>query len=153
TKRSIDDIFKQAQGVFNSWSKLPVKNRNTEILLRNLDFEFFEILDSVTIARSRKHIEKYYDIGEVGSFPERLKPISKRPKLTDLKSAINYNEIYNQLMSLNLSIYTPSNYILPSRLEKYENLNNKNIGGITQKGREEGIRRLMNINLLKRLES
>lgn len=153
TKRSIDDIFKQAQGVFNSWSKLPVKNRNTEILLRNLDFEFFEILDSVTIARSRKHIEKYYDIGEVGSFPERLKPISKRPKLTDLKSAINYNEIYNQLMSLNLSIYTPSNYILPSRLEKYENLNNKNIGGITQKGREEGIKRLMNINLLKRLES
>lgn len=153
TKRSIDDIFKQAQGVFNSWSKLPMKDRTTDRLLKNLDFDFFEILDSVTIARSRKHIEKYYDTSEIGSFPKRLKPISKRPKLTNLKSAINYNEIYKQLMSLNLSIYTPSNYILPSRLEKYEDLDNKNLGGITQKGREEGIRRLMSINLLKRLES
>lgn len=153
TKRSIDDIFKQAQGVFNIWAKLPVEDRTTNRLLKNLDFDFFEVLDSVTIARSRKHIEKYYDTSEIGSFPKRLTPISKRPKLTDLETAINYNEIYSQLMSLNLSIYTPSNFLLPSKLYKYDTLRDKKLGGITQKGREEGIKRLMNINLLKRLES
>ena len=151
--RNIDDIFKQAQRDFNTWSKLPPKERITDNLLKSLDFDFFEVLDSVTIARSRKHIERYYDTKEIGNFPERLKPISKRPALTDLKSAINYNEIYGQLNSLNLSIYTPSNYIFSSKLSKYEDTDKKKRFGITQKGREEGIRRLMSINLLKRLES
>lgn len=151
--RNIDDIFKQAQRAFNTWSKLPPEERITENLLKSLDFDFFEILDSVTIARSRKHIERYYNTNAIGKFPERLRPITKRPPLTDLESAINYNEIYSQLMSLNLSIYTPSNYIFPSKLSKYEDTNKKNRGGISQKGREEGIRRLMSINLLKRLES
>lgn len=151
--RNIDDIFKQAQRAFNTWSKLPPEERITDNLLKSLDFDFFEILDSVTIARSRKHIERYYDTNAIGRFPERLRPITKRPPLTDLESAINYNEIYSQLMSLNLSIYTPSNYIFPSKLSKYEDTNKKNRGGISQKGREEGIRRLMSINLLKRLES
>lgn len=151
--RNIDDIFKQAQRAFNTWSKLPPEERITDNLLKSLDFDFFEILDSVTIARSRKHIERYYDTNAIGRFPERLRPITKRPPLTDLESAINYNEIYSQLMSLNLSIYTPSNYIFPSKLSKYEDTSKKRRGGISQKGREEGIRRLMSINLLKRLES
>lgn len=151
--RNIDDIFKQAQRAFNIWSKLPPKERITNNLLKSLNFDFFEILDSVTIARSRKHIERYYDTKDIGNFPERLKPISKRAPLTDLETAINYNEIYEQLMSLNLSIYTPSNYIFPSKISKYEDKSKKKRGGITQKGREEGIRRLMSINLLKRLES
>lgn len=71
-----------------------------------LDFDFFEVLDSVTIARSRKHIQKYYNTADIGSFPERLKPISERPCLTDLNDAINYNQIYELLMQLNLHIYT-----------------------------------------------
>lgn len=66
----------------------------TENLLRMLDFDFFEVLDSVTIARSRKHIQKYYDTTDIGTFPIRLKPISLSPKLTNLKEAINYNEIF-----------------------------------------------------------
>ena len=151
--RNIDDIFRQAQRAFNTWSKLPPEERLTDNLLKSLEFDFFEILDSVTIARSRKHIERYYDTNDIGNFPKRLKPISKRPPLTDLESAINYNEIYAQLMSLKLSIYTPSNYIFPSKLSKYEDKSKKKNVGITQKGREEGIRRLMSINLLKRLES
>ena len=96
-----------------------------------LDFDFFEVLDSVTIARSRKHIQKYYDTNDIGKFPIRLKPISLRPRLTDLKEAINYNEIFEQLMLLNLSIYTPSQYILTSKIEKYAELyedNKVNIG-------------------------
>lgn len=153
TSKSIEDIFKQAQRAFNAWSKLEPKRRTTDALLRTLDFDFFELLDSVTIARSRKHIEKYYDTSEIGKFPERKKPIPLRPKLTDLNSAINYNEIYEQLMLLSLCIYTPSNYIFPSKMQKYLDLTHNKGENLTQTGREEGIRRLMSINLLKRLES
>lgn len=153
TTKSLDEIFKQAQKSFNAWSKLDKSSRTTEALLRTLDFDFFEVLDSVTIARSRKHIEKYYNVDEIGKFPERLKPISLRPNLSSLSTAISYNEIYEQLMLLTLCVYTPSNYIFPSRLDKYIDLNHNKGGNLTQKGREEGIRRLMSINLLKRLES
>lgn len=153
TTKTIEEIFKQAQRAFNAWSKLEPEARTTDALLRTLDFDFFELLDSVTIARSRKHIEKYYDTAEIGKFPERKKPISRRPQLTDLNSAINYNEIYEQLMLLTLCIYTPSNYIFPSKMQKYIDLTHNKGDNLTQTGREEGIRRLMSINLLKRLES
>src|SRR5699024_7459469 len=76
TTKTIEEIFKQAQRSFNTWSKLEPEARTTDALLRTLDFDFFELLDSVTIARSRKHIEKYYDTAEIGKFPERKKPIS-----------------------------------------------------------------------------
>lgn len=153
TKKPIDEIFRQAQKAFNAWSKLEPEARTTDALLRTLDFDFFEVLDSVTIARSRKHIEKYYNTEEIGKFPERLKPISRRPSMTDLSSAINYNQIYEQLMQLTLVIYTPSNYIFPSKMSKYIDLTHNKGNNLTQKGREQGIQRLMSINLLKRLES
>lgn len=153
TTKTIEEIFKQAQRAFNTWSKLEPEVRTTDALLRTLDFDFFELLDSVTIARSRKHIEKYYDTAEIGKFPERRKPISLRPQLSDLNTAINYNEIYEQLMLLTLCIYTPSNYIFPSKMQKYIDLTHNKGDNLTQTGREEGIRRLMSINLLKRLES
>lgn len=155
TTRSIDDIFRSAQRAFNTWSKWEPSQRTTENLLQMLDFDFFEVLDSVTIARSRKHIQKYYDTTDIGTFPTRLKPKSLRPKLTDLKEAINYNEIFEQLMLLNLSIYTPTHFILPSKLEKYAELyeDNKVNVGFTQANREQGIRRLTAINLMKRMES
>ena len=155
TTRSIDDIFKSAQRAFNTWSKWEPADRTTENLLRMLDFDFFEVLDSVTIARSRKHIQKYYDTTEIGTFPTRLKPISLRPPLTNLKEAINYNEIFEQLMQLTLTIYTPTHFILPSKMEKYAELyeDNKVNVGFTQANREQGIRRLTAINLMKRMES
>lgn len=153
TKKPIDDIFRQAQTAFNSWSKLDAKSRTTDALLSRLDFDFFELLDSATIARSRKHIEKYYNTNEIGKFPERLKPISLNPKLTDLSDAINYNDIYQVLMSLTLCIYTPSDYIFPSKMQKYIELTHNKGESLTQAGREQGVRRLMSINLLKRLES
>ena len=153
TKKSIEEIFRQAQRAFNTWSKLKPAERTTDALLRTLDFDFFELLDSVTIARSRRHIEKYYDTAEIGKFPERNKPISLRPCLTDLDSAINYNEIYGLLSHLSLCIYTPSNYIFLSKMQKYADLTHNKGDNLTQSGREEGIRRLMSINLLKRLES
>ena len=154
TDKPVEEIFRQAQRAFNAWSKRPSEERTTDNLLRELDFDFFELLDSVTIARSRKHIEKYYDTADIGTFPTRLRPISLNPPLTDLKDAINYNEIFEQLMLLNLAIYTPSHYILPSKLAKYELYDNDEVSvGFTQANREQGIRRLMAINLMKRMES
>ena len=153
TKKPIEEIFRQAQRAFNAWSKLEPEARTTDALLRTLDFDFFEVLDSVTIARSRRHIEKYYDTAKIGKFPQRLKPISLRPSMTDLNEAINYNQIYEQLMLLTLCVYTPSNYIFPSKLSKYIDLTHNKGNNLTQSGREQGIRRLMSINLLKRLES
>lgn len=152
TKSSIDDIFRQAQREYNTWSKLPPEERTTKCLLDRLSFDFFEVLDSVTIARSRKHIEQYYDTADIGKFPTRLTPISRRPHLTDLDSAINYNEIYALLSQLNLAIYTPSVFILPSCIDKYIT-SEEGYSGLTVRGRESGIRQLMSINLLKRLES
>ena len=153
TESSIDDIFRQAQKAYNQWAKLPGEERTTDRLLGMLSFDFFEVLDSVTIARSRKHIEAYYDTAAVGKFPTRLPPISRRPSLTDLSGAINYNEIFNQLQKLNLAIYTPSEFILASKAEKYK-LNPETHGaGLTLVGREMGIRRIMCILMLKRLES
>lgn len=148
-EKPIDVIFRVAQTAFNRWSKLDPKERTTESLLRSLDFDFFTILDSVTIARSRKHIVKYYNVEAIGKFPDRLKPISLRPRLTTLAGAIDYDEIYNLLMKLNLAVYIPTDFLLESKRYKYINseLN------IDRAGREIGIRRLMSINLLKRLES
>ena len=153
THRSVEEVFRNAQKSFNTWSDYDVEMRTTDKLLRMLDFDFFEILDAVTIARSRRHIEKYYNVEEVGKFPTRLPPVSKQPPLTDLGGAITYSDIYEMLLAMTLSIYTPSNYILPSRMEKYAKLNHEGKNRLTQSGREAGIRRLMSINLLKRLES
>lgn len=148
TKTSIDDIFRQAQTAYNKWSHFPPKERTTARLLDMLSFDFFEVLDAVTIARSRRHIERYYDTSDIGQFPKRLKPISRRPHFTDLSSAINYNEIYEIVSEMNLPIYTPSDFIHASCADKYNDGKN-----LSMAGREKGIRRLMAINLLKRLES
>lgn len=154
TSSSLDDIFRQAQTAFNKWSKLPLEDRTTKALLESLSFDFFEVLDSVTIARSRKHIEQYYDTTDIGKFPERLKPISRAPKLTDLPTAVSFNDIFVSVTELNLAIYTPSDFILPSKLEKYmEAREDGRFGNLSRSGRERGIRQLMSINLLKRLES
>ena len=155
TTHSLDEIFRNAQRAFNMWSDFELKDRTTERLLKMLDFDFFEVLDSVTIARSRKHIQKYYDTSDIGTFPKRRTPISLSPKLTDLRTAINYNEIFEQLMLLTLPIYTPTHFIQESKKEKYAEMygDNKVNVGFTQANREQGIRRLTAINLMKRMES
>ena len=149
TKKPIDQIFREAQRAFNEWRDFPKETRTTDTLLRMLDFDFFELLDSVTIARSRKHIQKYYSSEKIGKFPERLKPLPITPALTDLDGAVNYKEIYDSLIELSLCIYMPSHYIFDSKLSKYMDENDN----LRQSNRELGIRRLMSINLLKRLES
>lgn len=149
--RHIDDIFRNAQTAYNKWAKLDVKERTTERLLHDLSFDFFQLLDAVTIARSRSHIVKYYDTKDIGEFPTRLAPISRRPKLTDLDNAINFKDIAGQLDELNLAIYTPSLYLFDSVRENYSiDFDGE---GLSIDGREKGLRKLMATNLLKRLES
>lgn len=150
--RGIDEIFRNAQTVYNKWVKLDAEERTTERLLRDLSYDFFQMLDAVTIARSRSHIVKYYDTRDIGDFPKRLPPISRRPKLTDLSSAINFKDIAQQLELLNLAIYTPSLYLLASARDNYA-IDFEGNGSITIDGREKGLRKLMATNLLKRLES
>ena len=151
TGKSIDSIFRDAQTVYSKWSKLPPEMRTTEKLVDSLSYDFFQLLDAVTIARSRSHIIKYYNTNDVGKFPERLSPISRRPKLTDLNDAITFADIAEMLNRLNLSIYTPSLFIFESEKGNY-GIDYEG-EGLTVDGREKGIRKLMAINLLKRLES
>lgn len=157
TQRSIEVIFKRAQKVFNDWSELPPEERTATTILEALDFDFFQLLDSVTIARSRKHIQTFYDTSDIGSFPERLKPISVHSPLTTRNDVIGFNEIFSRLTLLKLAVYAPVSYILDSRLSDYEALYDTDVstGGakLKQADREKSLKRLMTINLLKRLES
>lgn len=154
---SIEEVFRDAQRVFNEWSKLAPEERTADQILTMLDFDFFELLDSVTIARSRKHIQAFYDTSEIGAFPERLPPVSIREPLTDLPNVASFNEIFDQIQALTLAVYTPLAYVFPSRLGKYEDLYNVKGGtarsNLGQLGREQGLKKLMTVNLLKRLES
>ncbi|MFZ3115651.1 MAG: helicase-related protein [Syntrophales bacterium] len=157
TEKDIDEIFRRAQGVFNVWAKLPPEGRTPTAILNALDFDFFEMLDSVTIARSRKHIQKFYDTKDIGPFPQRLKPISFHSPLTQRPDIINFNEIFDRLIILNMAAYAPFRYILASRLGKYEAVYDTEVKGglsrLKQSDREKSLQALMTVNLLKRLES
>ena len=157
TGRTVEEIFRGAQTVFNQWSKLDQKDRTARAILNSLDFDFFELLDSVTIARSRKHIQTFYDTRDIGPFPERRKPLSFHSPLTGRTDVMNFNEIFAQLSRLVLAVYAPISYILPSRLKKYEDLYDTQVEGgkgkLRQADREKSLQALMTTNLLKRLES
>ena len=150
TGSSLEKIFRDANNAFKTWSELETDERTTEKLLEMLSFDFFDLLDSVTIARSRKHIEKYYNETNLGTFPERLTPKSYRPGLTDLEG-IGYNTLFEYIDKLNLEIYTPLKFVLKSKLLKYVDVESSQ--GKTWENREAGRNVLMITNLLKRAES
>lgn len=157
TSKSVEEVFRNAQKVFNAWSQKPPEERTARAILDALDFDFFELLDSVTIARSRKHIQTFYDTKDIGHFPERLKPITVRSPLTQRTDVMSFNEIFENLALLKLAVYAPAQYILASKRQKYIDLYNAQSGdekgNLTLEGRENGLQRLMTVNLLKRLES
>ncbi len=155
TKKTVEVILKNAQQAFNDWTKLPKEERKASELMDKLDIDFSILLDNVTIARSRKHITKYYDTSEIGEFPKRLKPVSHYCDLAAKKDCLEYNEIFEQLMSLTMGVYAPMNYLLASRVTKYEEMYDTTVGKSTLKqvNREKALQKLMTINILKRLES
>ncbi len=150
TDNPVEKIFRDAGAAFKAWNGLAPEERTTPALLNMLHFDFFELLDSVTIARSRKHIERYYSLSDVGKFPTRLKPISERPELTDI-DGVTFDEIFNRIDSLNMDVYTPMKYVFPSKLGKYVDL--ESAKGRSWANRETGRNVLMITNMLKRLES
>lgn len=150
TKNPIEKIFRDAGAAFKAWNELEPDERTTPKLLEMLHFDFFELLDSVTIARSRKHIEKYYANSNIGKFPTRLKPISERPELTDIEG-VTFNAIYERIDALNMDVYTPLKYVFQSRIGKYVDLSSAQ--GRSWANREQGRNILMITNMLKRLES
>lgn len=165
TDKDIQSVFINAQKVFNAWSKLPTESRHAKDLLDRLDIDFSVILDSVTIARSRKHIQKYYDTNDIGTFPSRLPVKSIYPKLTDNVAVMPYKEIYDKLLSMTMDVYAPLSRLQPSKTDKYEakyqidlssedkNANSLGQGLTRQRNRESGLKKLMTTSLLKRLES
>lgn len=156
TSKCVDIVLKNAQREFNEWSKLPKEERKVSDLMNRLDIDFSKLLDNVTIARSRKHITKYYDIKDIGQFPNRLKPLSYYCDIAKKGETLEYNEIFTKLMGLNMGVYAPMNYILPSRIAKYEEMYDTKVNNkatLKQINREKSLQRLMTINMLKRLES
>ena len=157
TKTGIEEIFRRAQKAFNAWSDLPPHERTAAAILKALDFDFFEMLDAVTIARSRKHIETFYDTKDIGKFPQRRKPLSYQCPITNRSDVLGLNDIFGSLSLLKLAVYAPISYILPSRLRKYEDIYDTQVEGgrgkLRQADRERSLQALMTTNLLKRLES
>lgn len=154
---SIEHTLRVAQQRFGEWSKLPIKKQTTENLLPMLDYNFFNLLNTVTIARSRKHIQKYYDTKDIGEFPERLKPLSIKTDI-DLKDNFpSLNEVNGIISKLNLSVYSPLLYVLPNKRDEYEKQYEQVVKEGTsvfkQSDRERSLVNLMRVNILKRLES
>jgi SNF2 family DNA or RNA helicase len=154
---SIEQTLKNAQARFNQWLDLDEQERQLDILLEKMSFDYFKLLDILTIARSRKHIEKYYDIAEIGKFPERLKPINIKEDI-DLEGKFPpLSEINKTIRRLNLSAYSPLKYV---KMEKREEYNRKydiqvkdGSSVFKQVDREQSLIHLMRVNLLKRMES
>ena len=158
TKKNVDVILRNAQQAYNEWCKLPKAERHTKDLMNSLDMDFSVLLDNVTIARSRKHITKYYDMSEIGHFPKRKKPISLYTDIAKDEDRISYDDLFKTLKQLRQAVYAPMNYIQPSKLEKYENMyDTTGVAGnrpdLKQINRELALQNLMTVSLLKRLES
>ena len=153
---SIEQTLRKAQTIFNQWAKLPESQRTGESFIDNIDLDYFKLLDTLTIARSRKHIEKYYDINEIGHFPERKEPINIKSEIDINEEFPSLREINKEISRLNLGIYSPMNYLLPDKLRQYEEKYDTTVfgGGIfKQRDKDNALVQLMRINLLKRMES
>ena len=154
---NLELILRKAQAVFNRWSELPDPERTTETFVNMMDLDYFKLLDTVTIARSRKHIEKYYNLEEIGKFPTRLTPENRYP-IIDTKGEFPPIEEINRLIKkLTLCVYSPLGYVLPEKRAAYERKYDMTVGTnnsvFRQTDREQSLVGLMRVGILKRMES
>ncbi|MFW8567264.1 helicase-related protein [Orrella sp. 11846] len=154
---NISNTLRQAQTRFNEWLKRPEESRTTEQLLNSLNFGYFKILDLLTIARSRKHIEKYYNLADIGQFPQRLKPINVKADFDTQNEFPSLKEINRIIERLNLSTFSPLKYVLMEKRASYQAKYDTKLGDgrsvFSQLDREKSLIGLIKVNLLKRLES
>lgn len=151
---SINQVLRKTQKEFNEWLSKP--NRTREKLINDLDGRYFKLLDMLTIARSRKHIQKYYDTTAIGQFPNRLDPINKHPDFDTKDEFPDIGYINNEILRLNMAQYNPTKYIMPNKRELYSQKYDYQLKGgsvFRQEAREESLIGLMRVNFLKRLES
>lgn len=151
---SIENTLRKAQACFNRW--LDTGNRDSRELLAAMNFDYFQLLDLLTIARSRKHIEKYYNLAEIGKFPERRRPINVKEDIDTEGHFPPLKEVNKTIQRLHLAAYSPLKYILPEKRDEYsEKYDIETEGGsiFKQADREENLIQLMRVNLLKRMES
>lgn len=155
--KSIEQTLRIAQLKFNSWSSLPDEERTTYRFLSDINNDYFKLLDALTIARSRKHIEKYYGLTEIGEFPTRLHPKNIYSNIDIKKEYPELGEINTTIKNLNFAIYSPLKYLLPSKkqeyADKYDTLVKDGKSIFKQADREDNIIGLMRVNMLKRMES
>ena len=149
---SLKETLTTAQRRFNEWAKQSDENRQTSALLEQLSSAFFKLLDELTIARSRKHIEKYYQdsLKDLGGFPTRSKPISVSPNIDLKKQFMSYDKLNDEISNYQLSLFNPSKYVLPEYQSQYDT---QQIRNFTQSDREHYLIGMMKVNFLKRLES
>ncbi len=154
---SIENTLRIAQTKFNVWLKLPEAQRKTEALLESMNFDYFKMLDLLTIARSRKHIEKYYDVTEIGKFPERLKPMNIKADIDTSSQFPPLKDVNMAIKKLNLAAYAPLEYVRMDKAEeysrKYDQAVKDGASVFRQIDRERNMIHLMRVNLLKRMES
>jgi SNF2 family DNA or RNA helicase len=154
---SINTTTRLAQTQFNRWQELPEDERTPTHLVEMLGFDYFSLLDLLTIARSRKHIEKYYGLTETGRFPERLPPINIKPDVDREGGFPAIEDINHEIRHLNLSAYAPLRYVQTAQQAAYDRLYGTTIRGgesfFRQLDREESLIQLLRVNLLKRMES
>ena len=154
---SIEYTLRKAQLVFNRWSELPEHERTTKRFVEMMELDYFKLLDSLTIARSRKHIEKYYNIEEIGRFPTRLKPINECAEIDTLGEFPPIGEVNKIIRRLTLGLYAPLRYVRPEKRRAYEKRYDMSVAGgksvFKQVDRENQLVHLMRVNLLKRMES
>jgi hypothetical protein len=155
--QSIESTLRKAQMQFNKWQEKPISERNLESLLSHLNVDYFKLLDALTIARSRRHIEKYYDLEEIGKFPTRLKPKNIYSKIDIVGEFPKFEAINDSIRRLTLAIYSPLKYVMPEKVQKYADKYDKKVKDGTvsfkQTDRENSLVHLMRVNILKRLES
>jgi len=154
---SVEQTLRKAQMVFNKWSELQDDDRTVDAFVEMMNMDYFKLLDTVTIARSRKHIEKYYNIAEIGKFPTRKVPQNIYSDI-DIKNNFPAIEHVNKVIkNLSLAAYSPLKYVLPEKRDEYnEKYDIKVKGGqsvFRQTDREQALVNLMRINILKRMES
>jgi SNF2 family DNA or RNA helicase len=154
---SIEATVRQAQLQFNRWMAMEDGERSSSQLLEMLGFDYFKLLDLLTIARSRKHIEKYYGTKETGRFPERMKPINIKREVDLTGEFRSIREINNEIRRLTLAAYAPLRYVLPHKQAAYDSKYSNRIRGgesfFRQVDREESLVHLLRVNVLKRMES
>ena len=105
----VEEIFRRRSACSTSGRSCR-RGANPRAAILRLDFDFFALLDAVTIARSRKHIQAFYDTSDIGPFPDgfRRSPFAPADRSPDVPS---FNELFAQLSSLTLAVYAPLAYV------------------------------------------